>query len=241
MTPLSRNLVASPEFLQFSVPHYVDHALTLSPAQLPWVPFCGPHVDPDEPSVFASFVALDRSDGRVLIVRGLLAEPLAIVAVTIESRARDGDLVELRAEDVRVRLGAIRDAAASHLDLRATLAQRPDAPEVWARDAEALADAAGRARGPRGRPRVPESVIEKTARIYLDLYGPKEVRKGIVQAVAVELSRFLGRPVKRSTASDYILRAANAGYLTMSGPGRAGAVPGPRLRAIDDKKEGNHG
>lgn len=209
------------------VSHYAD----VPRERLPWVQLVDTHQEDGEPAVFARFLAFDRDGSRIYVVRGLLAEPLAVVHVAIEVRDRSGGLLELRTTDTRVRLGEMRDQAVTRLESLARLSQNPASVHhrtLVSRRGD-LVEAVERASSRRGgRPPVPDETLELVARRYLDLFD-RRVRRGIREELARSLSQDLQRPVPIGTVDDWLERARKTGWLERGGRGRAGGLPGPRL------------
>ena len=160
-----------------------------------------------------------------------------MVQVTVEIRDRNGSLREVRATDMRIKLGDIRDAAVAVLEMQATATDHPATAAIfapWAEDIKTTSDRARTVKGRRGRPPVPDDRLELVARTYLELFNAGW-RNGIRQELAGRLSKRLGKPVPIGTADDWLERARTDGWLRRGGRGRAGARPGPKL---EQKEEG---
>jgi hypothetical protein len=84
----------------------------------------------------------------------------------------------------------------------------------------------------RGRPSLGDAHYARIARAYLQKQAAGHGR-GILQALAQQE----GRP--HQTVRDWVAGARKRGFLTPGTPGRAGALPGPRLTELNQKHDPN--
>lgn len=164
----------------------------------PWGAFVDDEVRVAEPE--------DEDDPQALITTDLLRRlPLGrIIALAQQSLAQE----EWRTEGVIVLMGPDRGA-----------------DELTAAETSVLESAATAARQTkRGRPSLPDELLESVASAYLDeaVAGAGLLRR---------MSERFGRP--QATVRDWIAAARHAGFLTPAQPGRRGAAAGPRLSAVD--------
>ena len=94
-------------------------------------------------------------------------------------------------------------------------------------EAEAALDRLQDTLNPRGRPPRTDEEHRRIALIYLakiaERAESKRTTRGIVSEIAVEES------IPRNTLKSWLREARQRGFLNGSTPGRAGAIPGPRL------------
>jgi hypothetical protein len=235
-------LLEPPAWEHVDITGDVEHVLpTLNDSQLPWVN-AAPHSDSVDGRVFASFIAFDRRNGKVWIIRGLLAGDdtgsIGVRQLTLEAYNPTGELAEIQSSDMRQRLGEIRDAAVGRLRQQAELATHPAYADAWWRtSAIEVGERAVSGTTSRGRPALPDEHYEHVARLYLELYG-QGVKRGILEEIARRMST-PGHPVPRETARDWVKRSRDLEFLSRGRQGRAGAMPGPRLSP--NPKEENDG
>ncbi len=162
---------------------------------------------------------------------------LAVAELTLEPEQPDSKvpltpalLRGISLPQILARAQAQLQLAPEWVDLADRLAPtRPD--ERSRRDAEeaaGIAASVGRRKG--GRPSHPDALYALVAREYLTLYD-SGLTRGIRKQLASILSEKLDRPVPEPTVRDWIRGARERGFLTPATPGRAGARPGPNLRA----------
>jgi hypothetical protein len=236
----TRKLPRPPEFPEFDF-SVVPVALRMTPPdRLPWVPRAVPHQDPTDERVFARFVAIDKR-AKVWVVRGLLAHssggPVVLRQVTFEPFEEGDTAPEISSADVReLRLGAIRDRALQMLLLQGDVAKAPELASAMFLSEEAVEaarEAASRiddaAEASRGRPRLSDELLERVARLYIELFQAG-TKRGIIDALAQRLD------VPRETARDWVARSRGDGFLAPTVRGRAYGAPGPRLLDIDEEK-----
>ncbi len=174
-----------------------------------------------------------RLAGDQLVLAELCVSPTPIVALP-SGRARRRKPSEvpgtgLDSEVLRsIRVGQIMAEARAQLieapEWAGGRAPLTEAQKGWAKAAaEAVKDRPLR----RGRSGYPDDHYRRIALLYLDFQA-----QGVAHGINGRIAEVEG--VAPTTIKDWVHQARRRGFLTAAEPGKAGALPGPRLYDVDD-------